>query len=325
MNFLSSASASALLASLALLLGSSASAQVGAPRAALTQLPALSSFKPLGTALVAPDGSRITLTMRGNTVLAAQVDLSKNDPVQAGKLLGALTGYGDGLAQAYTDYLKDPQKQAALQAGNTIGAQQFQVTQKLSGNKLRFTVSLPEVPANQFAATKNAKGPATARVVLRLYSDFQCPFCEKFETETWPALQKALGNTVRYEFHQFPLEQIHPNARAAAEASECAAQQGQFWAFHDTLFDPQNWQKWTQATNPNPSFIAYAGSLKLKPADFKECLAERSGKANVDAGIKEALDIGVNGTPTLFVNGFKVMNPYDVKDVMKMVQMVQGK
>lgn len=300
-----------------------AQAQVGGPRSQLTQLPALSNFKANGSALSAPDGTRLSLKQRGDMVLSAQVEMPKFDPVQAGKLLGALTGYGDDLGQPYANYLKDPAKRSKLQGGSTIMAEQYEVFQQLSGQKFRFTVSLPEVPSSAFATTKNVRGPANAPVVVRLYSDFQCPYCEKFEVETWPSLQKALGQNVRFEYHHFPLESIHPNARPAAEASECAAQQGRFWAYHDALFAPQNWTQWTKLSNPNSAFITYAQRLKLNDSRFKDCLALRGGKAAVDAGVKEALSLGVNGTPTLFVNGFKAPSPYDVSAIMNLVQNVQ--
>lgn len=322
----------ASLVSLSLaLLGGAALAQVGSLSTSLDGSPLLSAYARSGNTLTAPDGTQITLASRGPYLAGASVTLPMPDAAKAGQLLGALTGYGDGLGTPYAGYLGNPQVKSQLStpAGTTITAEQYQVTTRQTGQRLEFSVKLAEVPSSAFVSTKNVLGPKSAPVVLRLFSDFQCPYCEQFEREAWPALQanlqKTFGSTVRFEFHQLPLEQIHPNARAAAEASECAAAQGQFWAYKNALFDPQNWATWIKAPNPNPNFIDIASGLKLSGDQFKTCLAGRDGKANVDAGLREAAAVGVNGTPSLYVNGYKVTNLYDSAAIAQLVRFVLGK
>ncbi|AZI43351.1 hypothetical protein EHF33_11850 [Deinococcus psychrotolerans] len=319
------------------LLGGAALAQVGNLSTSLDGNPLLSAYVKSGNTLTAPDGTQITLVSRGSYLAGATVTLPTPDAAKAGQLLGVLSGYGDGLATPYAGYLGNPQvkPQLSTPAGMTISAEQYQVITKQMGQRLQFSLKLAEVPSKVFISTANTLGPSKSAVVLRLFSDFQCPFCQQFEQQAWPALQtelqKTYGNTLRFEFHQFPLEQIHPNARAAAEASECAAAQGQFWAYKDALFDTPNWTVWTKAANPNPNFIALAtqlagGKAKTFSGDtFKTCLANRGGKANVDAGLQEALAAGVNATPTLFVNGYKVSNPSDIAAVKRLIQFVLGK
>lgn len=315
---------------LSLTLLGSALAQVGGPAASLNGNPALSAYARSGNTLSAPDGTQITLSSRGTFLAGATVTLPTFDAARAGQLLGVLTGYGDGLGTPYAGYLGNPQvrPQLSTPAGTSINAEQYLVTTRQIGARLQFSVKLSEVPASAFASTANATGPAKAAVVLRLFSDFQCPYCEQFENQTWPTLkaglQKDFGGKVRFEFHQVPLEQIHPNARAAAEASECAAAQGQFWAYKDALFDPRNWKTWTGAANPNPNFLALASGIKLNADQFKTCLAGRDGKAQVDAGLKEAAAVGVNGTPSLYVNGYKVPNIYDPAAILQLVRYVLG-
>ncbi len=312
------------------LLGSAALAQVGGPATSLVGNPLLSGYVRSGNTLTSPDGTQIVLSNRGPYLAGASVTLPTFDTARAGQLLGLLTGYGDGLGTPYAGYLGNPQvkPQLSTPAGTSVNAEQYSVTTKQIGEKLQFSVKLSEVPATTFTGTANATGPDKAAVVLRLFSDFQCPYCEQFETQTWPtlkdSLQKTFGGKVRVEFHQLPLEQLHPNARAAAEASECAAAQKQFWAYKDVLFDPKNWATWTVAANPNPSFLALASSLKLNADQFKTCLANRDGKAAVDAGLKEAAAVGVNGTPTLYVNGYRVVNIYDPAATLQLIRYVLG-
>ncbi|GAA3998393.1 DsbA family protein [Deinococcus rubellus] len=312
------------------LLSSAALAQVGGPATSLSGNPALSDYARSGNTLSAPDGTQIVLSSRGPYLAGATVTLPTFDAARAGQLLGVLTGYGDGLGTPYAGYLDNPQVKPQLNtpAGTSVNAEQYLITTRQTGGKLQFSVKLSEVPASAFASSANATGPTKAAVVLRLFSDFQCPYCEQFETQTWPTLkaelQKNFGGKVRVEFHQLPLEQLHPNARAAAEASECAAAQRQFWAYKDTLFDPRNWATWTAAANPNPNFLALASTLKLNADSFKTCLANRDGKAQVDAGLKEASVVGVNGTPTLYVNGYKVPNIYDPAATLQLIRYVLG-
>ncbi|AWN24054.1 hypothetical protein DKM44_13080 [Deinococcus irradiatisoli] len=312
-------------------LGTTAFAQVGRLSSTLLTNPLLASYARSGDTLTAPDGTRIVLSRRGDFVSGASVTLPAANAAQAGKLLGVLTGYGDDLAAAYTEYLGNPQVklQIAAPQGTSVVAEQYRITTRQVGQRVSFDVQLDEVPQSDFSSTRNALGAEQAPVVLRLFSDFQCPYCEQFETQTWPKLQAALktlpNQPVRFEFHQLPLEQLHPNARAAAEASECAAAQGQFWAYKDALFDPKNWTIWTKAANPNPNFIALAQILKLQGDKFQTCLANRDGKVLVDAGLQEATKVGVNGTPTLYVNGYRVPDAYDVDAIMQLIRYVQAK
>lgn len=79
------------------------------------------------------------------------------------------------------------------------------------------------------------KGPATAKVTVVVFSDFECPFCVRF-FPTVKQIEDTYKDSVRVVFKQFPLTQIHPFAQGAAEASLCANEQGKFWEFHDKLF-----------------------------------------------------------------------------------------
>jgi protein-disulfide isomerase len=158
-----------------------------------------------------------------------------------------------------------------------------------------------------------AKGPADAKVTIVEFSDFQCPYCARFVQETMPQILSNYGDKIRFVFMNFPLSQIHENAEKAAEAGECANEQGAFWQFHDIMF--QN-----QSALTVDNLKSYAAQLNLDTAKFNECLD--SGKmadpvaADMAVAEKAAQDAGLTrfGTPAFFINGNNLAGaqPYDV-------------
>ena len=264
-------------------------------------------------------------TMAGGS--AAQVTATAEAPAltgaaQASEVLGVLTGFGEGLSAPLLQFLSQPGVIAALPQGITVDAAPFTITAKLQGRALVLQVALSQVPAGQFATSRNVRPAARPgrTLAVRVYSDFQCPYCQKWELEALPVLLKSLPEDVRVEFHHLPLEQIHPLARPAAEASECAAQQGRFWDYKDTLFRDRTWLQ----GNPNEAFLKLAGDLKLDPTKFKDCLALRGGKAAVDAGLVEAQKLGLNATPIVFVEGYRAANPFDTAGLLKLVEFARA-
>jgi protein-disulfide isomerase len=155
-----------------------------------------------------------------------------------------------------------------------------------------------------------SRGPADAKVTVVEYSDFQCPYCgqawEIFEKEVYPQYK----DKVRFVFKQMPLTQIHPWAEDAAVASACALEQGndQFWKMYDGLFGQQ-----AQITKDNlPAKVEeIATAAGLDVPRLKECLAGRKTIDAVKADQTEAASVGVNGTPTFFINGRRVQNTQD--------------
>jgi protein-disulfide isomerase len=155
-----------------------------------------------------------------------------------------------------------------------------------------------------------SRGPADAKVTVVEYSDFQCPYCgrawEIFEKEVYPQYK----DKVRFVFKQMPLTQIHPWAEDAAVATECAHQQGndQFWKLYDGLFSQQ-----AQITKENlpakAEEIATAGGLDVPR--LRDCLAGRKTLDAVKTDQAEAAAVGVNSTPTFFVNGRRVQGAQD--------------
>jgi predicted DsbA family dithiol-disulfide isomerase len=148
---------------------------------------------------------------------------------------------------------------------------------------------------NMAAEGRPSKGPASAPVLLVLFSDFQCPYCKQFN-ETVKQVLKHYGDKVHMVFRQFPLTEIHPNARKAAEASLCADGQGHFWEFHDLLFQ-------TQSSLKVEDLKGKAAKLGLDTAAFDTCLDSARFGSRVYEDMRAGMAAGVEGTPALFVNG----------------------
>ncbi len=144
------------------------------------------------------------------------------------------------------------------------------------------------------------KGPPAAKIVIAEFSDFQCPACRVAEP-TVRQIMDLYKDEARLVFKDFPLERIHPFARMAATAAECAGKQGKFWPLHDELYDKQ--PGWVEAADPKAAVLGYAKGLGLDAAALQSCMDDPATKAEIDADVKEANDRFVYSTPTFFVNG----------------------
>lgn len=144
------------------------------------------------------------------------------------------------------------------------------------------------------------RGPASAPVVLTLFSDFQCPFCVQVAGVAEQVL-KAYPKEVKFVYKEFPLTTIHQNALPAARAAVAAGKQGKFWEMHDKLFANQ---RALQAEN----LKQYAKEIGLNAAKFESDMASPDVQKQIDEDTKLAQQSQVSGTPTLFVNGKRVTN-----------------
>lgn len=162
----------------------------------------------------------------------------------------------------------------------------------------RFEVSADDDPA---------RGPEDAPVVIIEFSDYQCPFCRRFRQQTFDRLFETYGDQIRFVYRDFPLTQIHPEAVNAAIAANCAGEQGQYWAYHDKLFE--------QAQGlSHEAYLAYARELGLDMEAFQACLQDPAQKKEVLADRDTGVQLGVTGTPTFFINGIPVVGaqPFEV-------------
>lgn len=151
------------------------------------------------------------------------------------------------------------------------------------------------------------RGSATAPVTLIEYSDFQCPACALY----YPIIERVLNEsstTVRFVYRHFPLYPLpHKNAMIAAQASEAAALQGKFWEMYQLLFENQ--KTWENLADPQSIYEEYATRIGLNVESFKKDIASEAVKKRVQDNHDEAIALGVNSTPTFFVNGRAIVNP----------------
>lgn len=166
------------------------------------------------------------------------------------------------------------------------------------------TVATAREPLPSIAADDSRSiGDPNAPVTIIEYSDFQCPFCYRYVTTTFPQLKQEYIDTgkVRYVFRNFIAATSHTSAPAAAIASLCAANQGTFWSFHDRLFaEPSTWSADVKQT---PAILeSYALDLGLNVEQFQTCVASTEIAQQLDDENAEARRLGAIGTPAFFVN-----------------------
>ncbi len=153
-------------------------------------------------------------------------------------------------------------------------------------------------------------GPADAPITIVEFSDYQCPFCKRWHEEVYESLLAAYPDQIRLVYRHLPLTSIHPDAFPAAEAAMCAGEQDAYWAFHEKLFDGE--------LLGSGVYTQYAQDLKLDTAVFEDCIAERRYEAQVQADSDFAINLGVNSTPTFFINGLAIIGAQPL-DVFKQV------
>lgn len=162
--------------------------------------------------------------------------------------------------------------------------------------------SAPVVPMGNVAATGHVLGPDSAPVEIVEFADFECPSCARFAILEWPYVQERLLPTgrLKWRFMDFPL-QGHANSPAAHLAAGCAAEQGRFFEMMDAIYNRQN--EWATEKRPERYMRDYARQVGLDLSRYDACVETRHAQPGVDADYAEGERLGVNATPTFFVNG----------------------
>ena len=154
------------------------------------------------------------------------------------------------------------------------------------------------------------KGAKNAPVTMVIFSDFQCPFCSRVEP-TFNELEKTYAGKLKMAWKNQPLP-FHNHAQLDAEAAMAAGEQGKFWEYHDKLFANQNAQE-------RPDLEKYAQELGLDMAKFKAALDSGKFKAQIKADSEEGTKLGASGTPTMFINGWKIVGAQPVDAFKKLI------
>ena len=155
----------------------------------------------------------------------------------------------------------------------------------------------PAVLDNVSVDDDPALGPEDAPVVSGEFSDFRCPYGTRFRDETLPSLLEEYGDQIRVVYRDFPVV----GGEVAAIAAECANKQGEFWAYHDALFE--NFRE----HNSPEDYTALAGELGLDEEAFATCMESEEVRDEIIGDYNDARSYGVTGTPTFFINGVRVV------------------
>lgn len=156
----------------------------------------------------------------------------------------------------------------------------------------------PSGPIDVTSQSAPSKGSPVAPIVIVEFGDFQCPYCRAAA----PIISQVAAKypeAVKLEFRYFPLQSIHPEALASAEAAACAQAQGKFWQYHDQLYAQQD-------ALGDALYASLAGELGLDVAAFNRCREGRLMLARIQTDYEAGVAAGVRGTPTWFVSGYRV-------------------
>lgn len=183
-----------------------------------------------------------------------------------------------------------------------------------------FTAPIPEVAQQPVNVVDSdwMKGNSQAEATLIEYGDFQCPACATYYPMTKQLLQDYPEN-LRIVYRHFPLPS-HRNAYPAALAAEAAGNQGKFWEMHDILFEKQD--EWSNLANPKEKFLEYATELGLDLDKFESFYESDEAKNSADADTLSGNNLGVNATPTFYLNGRKLESIRSYQDFSSRVEEV---
>lgn len=158
-----------------------------------------------------------------------------------------------------------------------------------------------------------SRGPAGAVATFIVYGDYQCSFCQEFSSAV-DELRQAFPDKVREVWKDFPLPE-HPQARPAALAGQCAAQQGKFWEFHDALFRGSG-------TLDGAAIVAAADAVGLDRATFTACQQSRAAATIVDRSIREGQALDITSVPTFFLDGQQYSEAFTYDELVALVEAV---
>jgi protein-disulfide isomerase len=184
------------------------------------------------------------------------------------------------------------------------------------------------VPSPTFAITYTARpanrvGRPDAPVTIVEFSDFQCPYCGRFDQDVRPDLFKQYVDTGQVAFVYKHMAILGDESTWAAEAAECAADQGQFWGYHDLLFAHQAGEN--QGAFAKDKLLGFARDLKLDMAQFEPCLENDQTLDRVQANTREGQQAGVHGTPTFFINSQPLIGAQPLSSFQGLIQQANGK
>ncbi len=265
----------------------------------------------------------VIYTLKGNGLL------DDDNIAFVADLVANATGFGENIATPVKQFLTDRIGELSGKGEAPLQVEQYNWTVNVTGEskpyKLEFTLSLSEIPLEAFPVARHTMGSADAKYVIREFSDFQCPYCARYVAGAYQDVKAQLlsRDDVRFEFHHFPLVSIHPNAQPAAEAVECVVAANtpeDFWVFHDVVFERQ--QAWQNLPDTSSYFVRLAEDTSLNTEGVAQCIADRTyGQKIIDA-YEAGGKLGVAGTPTVFINGYRVADFTKVENYLAVMELI---
>lgn len=165
-------------------------------------------------------------------------------------------------------------------------------------------------------AADHTQGPTTAKATLVEFADFQCPACAAYFPLV-ERLKQDFPNDLRVVYRYFPLRQIHFQAQNSAQAAEAAGAQGKFWEMYSQLYTNQ--EAWANTAGMEP-FNKYATAIGLDMTKFTADSTSKATKDRINVDSEYGISIGINGTPTFYLNGKKIVNPQGYDQFKALVQ-----
>ncbi len=267
---------------------------------------------------------------------SGEFTVNDDNYLNLGKVIGLATGFGEQIAQPVASFMAG--NQAALLADEAAVVPvegsyllELELSESDGNISVAWRFGLREIDTGAFPEARHALGaaPDAATVVIREFSDLQCPHCQNFALNVLPELEQLLAEQpgVRFEFHHLPLVMIHANALPAAEAAECvvAANGGEgFWDFTHQVFERM--QAWQALPETGPYFVSLAQELGLQTEGVAQCLEEREQLEYVREAADYAMNVlGLSGTPSVFVDGFQVAAWNQLDSYLEIIALIEAR
>jgi protein-disulfide isomerase len=210
-----------------------------------------------------------------------------------------------------------------------IGAVGWQVSSSMLSSAVAAPIELEVGSDEELVALAQGvtRGDESAPVTIVEFGDYQCPGCASFALSVKPQVDGTLveSGQAKFVFYDFPLISIHANAFLAARAARCADDQGKYWEYHETLF--RNQARWSSASMPSSAFEQYASDVGVDVGPFKSCLNSDKHADVVTANMQLGQRMGVNGTPSIFLNAngtTRRLNNYDFRSLTEAIAQITG-
>ena len=153
-----------------------------------------------------------------------------------------------------------------------------------------------------------SKGELDAPISIIEFGDFQCPYCQSFATDTEPQIQTTYIDTgkVKFIFMEYPMQDVHTNAMAAALAAECANEQGKFWIYHDILYSQQSHWENLDANEVPKTLTTLAADIGLNKQALGTCIDSKKYENKIIKQMEEGINNHIDATPTFYVGNDKI-------------------